>query len=1205
MEFYAHFACKENPFTLDQIPHPATPKYWRGPHFKRKIIMRINLCILVIITGLMQVSAATFAQKITLTEKNASLASVLNQIRRQSGYDIIYRNDVLEKTAPVTLTLKDATLEDALKASLQNQQLTYEIQDGTVLIKLEEPSLLAQIKTAFNIPIIVTGRITDTTGAAVKRATITLKQKGTRTLTDDDGAFSIKADPGDSLLVTFVGYKAQTFVITESQTYFRVILHDDLTGLKEVLVNTGYERISKERSTGSYDYIDNKKLNEQVGLNILDRLDGTASGVSFPKNGTTGSNNALGFTIRGLNTINGNQTPLIVVDNFPVPVDQVSQINPNDVQSVTVLKDASAASIWGSKAANGVVVITTKKGSFNQKMKVSFNTQIGTATKPDLFSVPQLSSVDYIGFEKMLFTNGEYAGVESNYPYGNVSPVVELLIAARDGKISQASADAQIIALSKHDIRNDIEKYGFQQPLNQQYYLSFSGGTNNMNYLLSGGYDHNLDNIGGLNSRLSINSQNTFNITKNLTLNTGLTFTKSVASGPTKSGNVSSQFVPYLSLADASGNPMGYANGYRKSFIDTAGGGKLLDWNYYPLSDNQYNQLSNKTTTVLADIGVKYRVLKGLDITGNYRYMNATVDKTILNNQNSIVARDLINQFSVISPLDGTINYGVPPGGIYYQYNSKVQQSNLRGQVNYAYTSTLSQLNVLAGAELNETQNGPGSYSTVFGYSASPFSYSTIDASIPRQTIFGYQSQLPSNRSSIATQNAVNVNRSVSVFANGAYIYNGLYTISASARRDASNVYGVKTNDKWKPLYSVGLGWNISGESFYHVEALPTLSLHASYGTRGSASANSALTTIQYASSNNPYNHLPTASIAQYGDPNLKWEQTASLNIGLNYGFKNQVITGSIEYFHNKISDLLGPVLLDPTGGLGNDNLFTKNVANMMSKGIEFNMVSQNLRGKLNWTTNLLFNYNTNKVTQYFSPVSAFVGGSGDYLFPHVGRSLYGIYTYKGAGLDPKTGNPMVIFNGVPSQDYAAIMNDTNLNNIDFGGSGTPVFYGNLANSISYKGFSLNINISYRFDYYFLKPSISSRGLINQIVAGGNVSPGYANGYANRWQKPGDEKTTDVPSFQYPADGNRDAVYASSSTLLRKADNIRIQYINLSYMIDKKMFPRLPVNQLSLYLNIANPNIILWRANKDHIDPDNIYTIPQPKLFTLGLRTDL
>jgi TonB-linked SusC/RagA family outer membrane protein len=1029
-------------------------------------------------------------------------------------------------------------------------------------------------------------------------ATVLVNETNKSFTADNNGVFSIYETTGDfNLTVTFIGYKkGKLLVRLPVSKPLVVLLEPDHTELKEVTVSTGYQTLPRERATGSFENVSNDLFNRSTGTDIVTRLDGVTTSTLFDKR--TGAAPLSSLTIRGISSLYANTSPLVVVDNFPYDGD-INNINPNDVASVTLLKDAAAASIWGVRAGNGVIVITTKKGSFNQPLQVSLNSNITFTEKPNLYALPQMSSSDFIDVEKMLFSKGFYDDDLSNtFSRPPVSPVVELLNEARNGLISSSAADAQINALRNYDVRKDFDKYIYRTGINQQHALSMSGGNQSANYFFSAGYDKNLYNL--MNSgydRVTIKSSNTFRPFKHTEVQAGLQYTSSNASdenslSPYGYGQIvsagKSALYPYAQLADANGNPLPIAKDYRLGFVDTTGAGKLQNWQYKPLQEVQQADNHTKAQDILLNLGIKYYFSSHLSAEAKYQYEKSVSTNNQYYSPDSYYTRNLVNGFTQIN---GTsVVTPIPLGGILDLTNNNLEAHDVRTQLNYNNTwSTKNQVSAIAGAEVRQ-DNTIYNNNRTYGYNPNLLTYTNVD----EVTTFPYYEGLSSDGTIPNPAQFGNLlNRNVSLYANGSYTYDSRYILSVSARKDESNLFGVNSNQKGVPLWSAGLAWKLSDEKFYHFAALPYLKLRLTYGYSGNVdNSRSAFTTIGYVNTNN-YTHIPYANVINPPNPELRWEKVGMTNFGIDFGSAGDRITGSFDYYVKNAKDLISPAQIDYTTGFS--YLFI-NSGKTQGKGIDLQLNSRNLTGALAWNTTLLFSYNRNKVEDYYnnlSTASAYVS-TGLTLNPVVGRDVYALYSYKWAGLDPKTGDPQGYVNGAVSKNYATIINGS-LNDLVYDGSAIPVYYGAFRNTFTWRGVSLSANITYRLGYYFRKTSINYTNLFSGWV--GNSD------YSLRWQKPGDEKTTNVPSMIYPNDANRDEFYTYSAATIGRADNIRLQDIRIGYQMEKANQQWLPFKSLQLYVYASNLGII-WRANKWHIDPDYGSGIPAPRTISLGLKAD-
>lgn len=1031
----------------------------------------------------------------------------------------------------------------------------------------------------------------------VSGATIYVKhQHKNAVTTDDNGIFSIVTENNtDTLIVSHVSYRTKQIAVAVVSLTKPVELESILGQLDEVVVNTGFQNIPKERVTGSFDFIDNKALNAQAGIHILNRLNGVASSVLFDDSKTGSNQKKYNFNIRGLSTINGLQDPLIVIDNFPYDGD-ISNINPNNVEHITILKDAAAASIWGTRAGNGVIVITTKKGRFNQPLKIGFHLNTIITGKPDLSYLPQMNSTDYIDVEQWLYQKGAFNALINDVNKTVLSPALQVFINKKNGLISAGDSATQVNALKQTDSRDDYSRYVYSKAITQTYSLDLRGGGGNMAYFISGGYDKNTDQLGAKYDRLNIHVENTYRPAKKLQLNLGIFYTNTTSfSGKSpytgKGFYNGSRYIPYISIADANGNPLPVAFNYRSSYTDTAGGGKLLNWNYYPLEDYKYNTTSSSLQSLVANISLQYQIIRGLNVEVKYQYQRQQSSSKNIADIESYAARNLINNFSQINPVTGVVNYVVPYGAVTNLSNTMTESHNIRGQLNYTKTWKQHNVTAIAGSETRQVHTTDNA-NTIYGYNDDLLTTGNVDFVNQYPTfVTGFYQNIPNK-----LQFSDALNRFVSLFGNVSYIYNNKYALSSSVRKDASNLFGVSTNDKWKPFWSAGLSWDISKEGFYRSTFLPYLKFRATYGISGNVDqSKSAVTVLTYLATN-VYTNFPFARIMQFANPELSWEKIGIVNAGFDFATRNQTIAGSIEYYHKKGSDLFGPSPVDYTAGL-NSSTVVRNLAGMSGDGIDIVFQTKNIDKHIKWVSTLLFNYNVSKTTSYYAARNQkFNAGYGQSISPVVGKPLYAIASYKWGGLDTVKGNPRGYLNKQLSTDYIKIFNAlTSPDSLVYSGTSSPTVFGSLSNTISWKGFSVTVNIAYKLGYYFRRSSLDYDQLFNTGI-------GHAD-YAQRWQKPGDELKINIPSMVYPNISGRDRFYLLSEATVEKADHIRLQFINISYDFDRLLLKQSLVKSLQLYINASNLGI-LWRANKYHIDPDYPSSLRPAATYAIGVKAN-
>lgn len=1035
--------------------------------------------------------------------------------------------------------------------------------------------------------ILVKGKVYNkNTGAPVSGVTIRSSASGAAITSSVSGNFTFNVPKSDTLYMYHVGFEAKATPLGKNDTTFAIYLVPRSNELNVVEVNTGYQKIPKERSTGSFDLIGDKLYNEQVRVNVLDGLRFIANGVSVNyKTNTEGQ-----MSVRGLSTIEGPKEPLIILDNFPYDGD-ISNINPNEVESITVLKDAAAASIWGARAGNGVIVITTKKGKFNTNSRISFTSNLTINPPPNLDYLPTMTSKDLVEFEERLFDQEYRFSDTSRYNRPPFSPVYEVLFQRRNGQIDGNTADEILNGFKSHDVKDDFKKLFYQNAIHQQYNLSFNGGGDKVAYSLTAAYDDNLSDLAAKHDRVSIHSSNSFKVTKDFAINAGLMYTYSKnKSGKPAYGTIrySNIVMPqYYSFLNTDGSPNAMYLDYRQTYIDTIGGGLLDDWHYYPAIDYKYNDVTARTSDFLGNLGLTYQLPFGFTLTAKYQFERQDVDNRSLYNKKSYYARNLINQFAQIDWANSEVKYILPQGGILNASEEQILSHHGRMQLNYDLDKGDHQLNVLAGWEISQTKTTSSRYS-LYGYNDDLATSIDVDYA-------NYYPLLPTGSTSfISGAPSVDgkLSRFISVYTNAAYTYKGKYTLSASARRDASNVFGVTTNNRWTPLWSAGLAWKLSAEDFYNSDLIPYLKARLTYGYSGNVDMSLAAVTTINLYDVSKYTKSFMANFTNFNNPELQWEQTRMLNIGVDFATMNNVISGSMEYYHKNGQNLYGPYYLDRTVGLRITSI-TKNVAAMHGNGWDFKINTKNIDGEFKWLTELNLNLYKDKVTDYYLGEK-----NGDYFITGgtginglEGYPVYAVFGYRWAGLDPNTGDPQGLLDGKVSKDYSSITgNGTSIDDLKYAGPAMPQVFGSLGNTLRWKGFSLAARFGYELGFYFMRSSINYNNL--QFSLSGHKD------YSNRWKQPGDELMTNVPSFITPTSNSRARFYNASEILIEKGDNIRLQYINFGYDWNSKADRRL---HFKVYFVINNVGII-WRANNRGIDPDyRDYLIPPSRDYSIGL----
>lgn len=728
--------------------------------------------------------------------------------------------------------------------------------------------------------------------------------------------------------------------------------------------------------------------------------------------------------------------------------------------------------------------------------------------------------------------------------------------------------------------------------------LSLSGGSKANRYFMSAGWDRNDESlVNNSYDRITLNASNTWSAIKDrLNITSGIYYTGSRRQnnnrGPSSIlfGSGSSLY-PYARLKDDPGNNLAVTKDYRLSLLEQAAADGLLNWDYKPL-DEIYN---SDNTTTLTDYRINarlnYNITKELSAEVLYQYWRSISEMRDLQDETTYYTRDLINRFSELDA-DGTVIRHVPLGGILDMRTASSSSPNMRGQINYGRSRANHELHALSGYEVRELV-----------WNTSSFRYYGYDDDVATNQVVDYVNRFPQYDSPGSTARIPNIDglnsatdRFISYYANAAYTYAKRYTLSASARKDQSNLFGVRTNQRGVPLWSAGLAWNIHSEAFYKAAWLPYLKLRATYGYNGNINKSVTAYTTARVTGNDYLSGLPYAVITNPPNPDLRWERVKVLNLGLDFELVNRVVSGSVEYFAKEGIDLIGTMPYPPSTGISS---FTGNNASTRGHGLDLVLSTRNIDREVKWTTSFIFNYLKEEVTHYEveGNVNSYLlygsGGLGVNV-PVEGKPLYAIYSYPWAGLDPVTGDPRSYLGGEPSSDYDAIVTEASPESIVYHGPARPTAFGALRNAISWKGLSLSFNISYRLGYYFRRASVAYNGILS-----GNAGHGD---YAQRWQKPGDEAFTDVPSMPSVININRDAVYRYSEVLVEKGDHIRLEDVNLTYTLNRNVLAALPIQRIQVYGYLSNPGII-WKATDADVDPD-FPSMKPLRSIAFGLRVD-
>ena len=985
----------------------------------------------------------------------------------------------------------------------------------------------------------ISGTVNDSSGV-LPGVSVSIKGTSKGTETDFNGKYTINAEVGNTLIYRYLGYKKIEKVIGNSRTIDVTMLEDNSV-LEEVVV-VAYGTTTKEALTGSVGIVGEKDLETRNLTSPIAAIEGKVTGVQFTStNGQPGSTPSI--IIRGVGTLNGSTDPLFIVDGIQFE-GGLNTINQEDIASLTVLKDAASTSLYGARAANGVVIITTKTGKNNGAIKVSASMQGGIVTRSDQFFYDEVSPGEYyeVMWEALKNSpagNGDPAFASANiYNQLGYNPfnVANDQIVGVDGKINP---NAQVIYKSL-DWFDFMEQTGVRQ----NYNVNVSGGGENhriffsTSYLEEEGYVKTT-NYDRLTSRLNAN----FDVNDKLKIAASANITLAESSGPSSAGTGSIV------------NPFGFAQGIGSVypvFVNDLNGNLALDEIGNPLFDNGegYSQFN---------IGSR-----------PYSQGRHALQELLLNDE-----RDLNNaygfrfsaDYEILEGLTFSLNYGRDIQDLI----EKEYENNIIGdaQPDGRYSETRGR---------REVQN----FTQVLKYNKS-FKDHNFDLTLGHESfnrLFSGNNGLATVQSTAGIFEFVNFSNIVSLggsssrksvegyFSRLNYNYDNKYFLSASFRRDASSVFS--QDSRWGNFYSIGGSWSIDKEKFMeNVSFIDRLKLRASWGEVGNDNLGDFfLYQARFGITSNAA--LGAFAISDLGNNDLQWETIENFDVALEFTMFNNFLDGSIEYYKRNSTDLLYDLPISPSVGI---NVQPSNIGDMFNSGVELSLTAHLLKNQdFKWDMTLQASTLKNEITFLPDP---FVNGSKRW---EIGRSRFDFFLLKTAGVDPATGDQLFLKyeinadgDSVPVLDANGNIETTNdwedTERAYTGDSSIPDILGSISNDFSYKGISLNFLITYGIGGSVLDNGYSS--MMHSGSYGDSVHPDALNA----WKQPGD--ITDVPRLE---NGNIDLVRTQSDRFITDASFWSLRNVNLGYAFNDNVLDNLGID--ALRVSLTGENLYFKSARK-------------------------
>ena len=1029
---------------------------------------------------------------------------------------------------------------------------------------------------------------------------------GKGTVTDYNGRFSLKVPAGTKkLTVSYVGYESRVINLTATNSDYSVQLPADSKSLSEVVV-TGYQKIDRRKLTASVSQMN--VSDETVGAvkNIDQALAGQIAGLStVSANGAPGA--PVKIRIRGTASINGVQEPLWVLDGIPMEgndipaidnlndIDDIYQtsiagLNPSDIDNITVLKDAAATAIYGARAANGVIVITTKKGKEGRPV-INFGAKLSYSPKTDIDRLNLLNADEKVSLELDLLRSG-YSYREHKGGVANILDELGEFNTYQTSGWDALSPTAQQRINHLRTINTDWNDILFRDVLNQEYNASISGGSNRAHYYASAGYYKEQGTVKGVeNNRYNVTLKTDFNINKILKLGVSMFANqRKQQSFMTDTGGFTNP-VYYSRRANPYFEPYNSEGGFNYDHNVQGRENAAPDFNIFEERANTSKERTDRSVMAIVDAELKLGKYLKLTSQFGYQYDNSQIDRYA--GQNSYAMRKAKEYASYT--VDGVYRTILPEGGMVKKTNSHASQWTWKAMLEWARRlGSIHDVELMAGTEVRHTESEVLT-STAYGYD---------DRTLTTQPVLFPTENIA--RSYPLYEETHLENAFVSWFATGSYTLLYRYTLGASIRFDGSDVFGVAKKYRYLPLYSVSGLWRAKEEKFLrNVKWLDELSLRASYGIQGNIDKNTSpylIGTFQRTTIL-PGNVETVISTETAPNPDLKWEKTSNVNLGLDLAFfKNRVRLG-VDYYYRKSTDLISSRKLPLETGFAYTSV---NWASMKNTGWEFSLNTTNIKTRdFNWTTSVNLGFNTNEVLNETVPENSTYPGREGY-------PVGAIFAYETAGID-QDGYPLFRAKDGSVQTAAEFFKlnkfgastltaEEQRNLYTYMGSEDPKCSGGIINNLEYKDWTLGINVIFNLGMKVrVQPSYSPTYYDRGLNTNHDI--------LNRWTPT--NTNTDMPALMVNTTARASEfthfseynTYSMLDTWVKSCSYWRLQSIRLGYKLPKEWLRKVGITSASL--SLEGRNLLVVASNYDnYLDPEtmgNPFAQPIPRSYIFGI----
>ena len=1156
----------------------------------KKIVLMMKFYLVFTFLGVLNVIAgsAYSQENLKLNLKEVSLMTLFREIQKQTGIDFVYNEEQCRDFGKVSVEISDGMVEQLLQQVFDSSKLTYRFENGVIMIKALDEMRPQEQKVQ------ISGSVVDTKGQPLPGVTILLKGTTVGCVTDSEGNFRLELPMRENIVLSFSFVGMKTIEVAYSgQKEMKVVLEEEITEMEQVnVISTGYYDIDKSKMTGAVEVVTAREIAGKGYTSIDEVLRGTLAGVSVMNvSGRPGAQAQI--RIRGVNSLTGNMEPMWIVDGMPmqgnlptsvgvgatdlentVLTSGIGNISPDDVESITILKDAAAAAIYGSRAANGVIVIKTKRGRVGKSyINVQSSFAISEAPKNRL---EMMNSEEKIAFERSLY---------EDFPNATLRGRASLLYKGIDeGTISRADAMAELENMRQ--INTDWFDEIFRVALNHKHVVTLSGGSETTQFYSSINYSNEQGVIPNNDYK---HFGATLKLTHDFNRNLRILFDVSSSLRTEKSSASAVNPLYYATFANPYERPYDENGNYAYDYsyepeLSKVKDGYMYDFNM--LKDLRENTAKTKYGSNQVNLQLEWKLFEGFmySLAGTVSNTSSYTRKEIAPGSYTSKVKSWILDLYSENEIPDNLNLGA-----LQENTSRSFGWTVRNQIKYARELKEDHfVNIVVGHEVSAVEsNSFMQYSPQYDVDKGLIGYPNLDGV--------NAGDLDLDR---LHETSKGQDRSVSVFATASYSYKDRYVVAGSSRWDGADIIG--TDNRFSPLWNVSLKWNMHEENFMKsCRFVNVLSLRGSYGFTGSIDRNAYPFTLMTYGSLRYYDGIQLPIDVMPGNPSVKWQKKEDRSIGLDFSLFNYRINGTVNYYCNDVNNLLGDKKIPYSTGRGS---VVANLSSLRNSGWEFSLNTVNIdHENFRWTTSFNIALNDNKITDaFYEKISDLYTIRRKYQIE--GYPVNAWFGFKTAGINPQTGDYMIYTDakdedghpkGYPyGNGYIADGSTYSTENAYYLGEAEPPISGGFGTTLTYKRLSLNAQFAFMTGHKIksfksYNGSLMNASRLNQLKT-----------EANRWRKPGD--ITNVP--KYTTSTATLSLLEITDDKLEDGSYLKCNLISLGYNLPSNLCQKLGLSQLRCTFNVHN--LFTWTKYRG-IDPETLGAFGYPSakkyMFTLNL----